>query len=120
VADIAVKSFDSPDETRPFEDKGEMRIVNVGDETVGRGTFEPGWRWDENVKPIAGTDSCQTYHLGYVLSGRMRVFMDDGSEQEIAPGSVFVIPPGHNAEVIGDEPCETLEFGQASQYAKRQ
>jgi hypothetical protein len=120
VADIAVKSFDSPDETRPFEDKGEMRIVNVGDETVGRGTFEPGWRWSENVKPIAGTDSCQTYHLGYVLSGRMRVFMDDGSEQEIASGSVFVIPPGHNAEVIGDEPCETLEFGQASQYAKHQ
>ena len=74
----------------------------------------------ENVKPIAGTDSCQTYHLGYVLSGRMRVFMDDGSEQEIASGSVFVIPPGHNAEVIGDEPCETLEFGQASRYAKRQ
>ena len=87
MADIAVKSFDSPDETRPFRDKGEMRIVNVGDETVGRGTFEPGWRWSDNVKPIAGTDSCQTYHLGYVLSGRMRVFMDEGNEQEIAPAA---------------------------------
>jgi hypothetical protein len=120
MAEMIVKSFDSPDETRPFEGKGELRVVKVGDETVGRGTFEPGWRWSENVKPIAGTDSCQTYHLGYVLSGRMKVFMEGGGESEVGPGSVFVIPPGHDAEVVGDEACETLEFGQASQYAKRQ
>jgi hypothetical protein len=119
MADIEVKNFDSPDEVRPFEGNGEMRIVKVGDETVGRGTFEPGWRWAQNVKPIAGTDSCQTYHLGYVLSGRMRVSMTDGNEQEVGAGDVIVIPPGHDAEVIGDEPCQTLEFGQASQYAKR-
>jgi quercetin dioxygenase-like cupin family protein len=119
MADIAVKNFDSPDEVRPFEGKGELRVVNVGDESVGRATFEPGWRWSENVKPIAGTDSCQTYHLGYVLSGRMRISMTDGNEQEVGPGDVIVVPPGHDAHVIGDEPCQTLEFGQASQYAKR-
>src|SRR2546423_12176703 len=96
-----------------------MRIVNLEGETVGRGTFEPGWRWTDHVKPIAGTDSCQTYHLGYVLSGRMKVWMDGGSESELGPGEVFVIPPGHNAEVLGDEPCQTLEFGQASGDAKR-
>ncbi len=120
MSGIEIKSFDSPDETRPFEGKGRVEIITLRGREIGKGIFEPGWRWSDNVKPIAGTDSCQTYHLGYVLSGRMRVFMDDGSEQEIAPGNVFVIPPGHNAEVIGDEPCETLEFGQASQYAKRQ
>ena len=86
VADTAVKSFDSPDERPPFEDKGEMRIVNVGDVTVGRGTFEPGWRWEQNVKPIAGTHPPD-------LSPRLRalgsdeVFMDDGNEQEIAPAA---------------------------------
>ena len=82
MADLAAKSFDSPDETRPFRGKGKADVVVVGGRTVGRGEFEPGWRWSENVKPIAGTDSCQTYHLGYVLSGRMKVFMDDGTEQE--------------------------------------
>ena len=111
MADMSVKNFDSPDETRPFEDKGEMRIVNVGDETVGRGTFEPGWRWEENVKPIAGTDSCQTYHLGYVLSGRMRLVLGDHD---------LVLRPGEAAEFdtrvphwfgsTGDHPAEILSL----------
>src|SRR3954451_11491237 len=114
MADIVVKSFDSPDETRPFEGNGEMRIVNLADETVGRGTFEPGWRWAENVKPIAGTDSCQTYHLGYVLSGRMRVFMDGGGEEEVGPGDGMAIPPGHDAEVLGDDACVPPECGDAA------
>ena len=119
MSSIEVKSFDSPDEVRPFEGKGEAKIVQLGGQAVGRGTFEPGWRWSENVKPIAGTDSCEVSHLGYVLSGRMRVRMDDGSDGEIGPGDVVAIPPGHDAEVIGDEPCEMIDFGEFGDYAKR-
>jgi Cupin domain len=119
MASIEVKSFDSPDETRPFEGKGQAEVLQLGGHTVGRATFEPGWKWSENVKPIAGTDSCQVSHLGYVVSGRMKVFMDDGSEQEIGPGDVFAIPPGHDAEVVGDEACVNLDFGEFGDYAKR-
>jgi hypothetical protein len=118
MADMEIKSFDSPDEVRPFEGKGEAQVLNIGGQVVGKATFEPGWRWSENVKPIAGTDSCQVSHLGYVLSGRMRVFMDDGSEGEVGPGEVMAIPPGHDAEVVGDEPCVALDFGEFGDYAK--
>lgn len=118
MAEIEVKNFDSPDETRPFEGKGEAKVVEVGGRTIGRGTFEPGWKWSENVKPIAKTDSCEVSHLGYVLSGRMKVFMDDGSEAEIGAGDVVAIHPGHDAEVVGDEPCVMVDFGEIDQYAK--
>jgi uncharacterized cupin superfamily protein len=120
MASVEIKNFDSPDETRPFEGKGEAKVVQVAGTTIGRGTFEPGWRWSSNVKPIAGTDSCEVSHLGYVLSGRMRVEMDDGSDAEVGPGDVFAIPPGHDAEVVGDEPCEMVDFGEFGEYAKRQ
>lgn len=120
MAPIEIKSFDSPDETRPFQGKGRVEIVDLGGREIGKGTFEPGWRWSENVKPIAATDSCQFNHLGYVLSGRMRVYMDDGSEGEIGPGAVFSIPAGHDAEVIGDEPCVTIDVGEEdADYARR-
>jgi hypothetical protein len=119
MADVEVKSFDSPDEVRPFEGKGKADVVNVGGQAIGRGTFEPGWRWSENVKPIAQTDSCQVSHLGYCVSGRMKVFMDDGSEGEIGPGQVVAIPPGHDAEVVGEEPCVLVDFGEFGDYAKR-
>jgi uncharacterized cupin superfamily protein len=118
MADLEVKNFDSPDETRPFQGNGQVEIVMVEGRAIGRGTFEPGWRWSNNVKPIAGTDSCQTHHLGYVLSGRMRVFMDGGAEAEVGAGDVMAIPPGHDAEVLGDESCVTLEFGDAAHYAQ--
>lgn len=113
------KSFDSPDETRSFEGKGEAKMVELAGHTVGYGTFEPGWKWSENVKPIAGTDSCQVSHFGYVLSGGMRVHMDDGQEMEIKAGEVVAIPPGHDAEVVGSEPCVMVDFGQIDDYAKR-
>jgi ethanolamine utilization protein EutQ (cupin superfamily) len=119
MAGLEVKNFDSPDETRPFEGKGKADVVNVGGQVIGRGTFEPGWRWSTNVKPIAGTDSCQVSHLGYVMSGRMRVFMDDGTEGEAGSGDVVAIPPGHDAEVVGDEACVVLDFGEFGDYAKR-
>ena len=120
MADLAGKRFESPDEVREFTDgKGRVELVDLNGHAVGRGTFEPGWKWSENVKPIAGTDSCEVSHLGYVLSGRMRVQMDDGSEAEVGPGDVVAIPPGHDAEVVGDEACEMVDFGEFGDYAKR-
>jgi hypothetical protein len=119
MASIEVKRFDAPDETRQFEGRGKADVVNVGGRTIGRGVFEPGWRWSENVKPIAGTDQCEVSHLGYCVSGRMRVQMADGSEGELGPGDVVAIPPGHDAEVVGDEPCVFLDFGEFAEYAKR-
>ena len=117
---IEIKSFANPDESRAFEGNGRVEIVNLGGREIGKGTFEPGWRWSENVKPIAQTESCEFHHLGYVLSGRMRVYMDDGSEGEIGPGDVFAIPAGHDAEVIGDEPCTMIDIGEEdAEYAKR-
>jgi uncharacterized cupin superfamily protein len=119
MAAAEVKSFDSPDEVRPFEGKGQAKVVQLAGHPVGEGTFEPGWKWSENVKPIAGTDSCQVAHFGYVLSGSMRIYMDDGSKAEISAGDVAAIPPGHDAEVIGDEPCVMVDFGEIGDYAKR-
>lgn len=117
---IEIKNFDSPDETRPFEGQGQLEIISLGGREVGRGIFEPGWRWSENVKPIAQTESCEFPHFGYILSGRMRVRMDDGTEGEIGTGDVFTIAPGHDAEVVGDEPCVTLDVGEDdADYAKR-
>jgi EutQ-like cupin domain len=116
----AVKNFDSPDETRPFEGKGKADVVNVGDRVIGKAVFEPGWKWSNNVKPIAQTDSCQAHHLGYCLSGGMTVYMKDGTTMEISAGDVFDIPPGHDAEVTSDEPCVQLDFGGFGTYAKRE
>jgi hypothetical protein len=113
------KNFDTPDETRPFEGKGYAEMVIVAGKPVGRGTFEPGWRWSTNVKPIAKTDLCQVSHLGYIISGRMRIMMEDGSVEEFGPGDVFGAAPGHDAEVIGNEPCVNLDFGEIEAYAKR-
>ena len=108
---LNAKTFDNPDETRPFAANGKMEIVKVGGHTVGRGTYEPGWRWSEHVKPLAQTDSCEATHVGYILSGRMRVKMDDGTEAEGGSVSVAVIEPGHVAWVVGNEPCILVDFG---------
>ena len=119
MAGIEIRRFDAPEEIRPFEAHGHLELVSVGGREVGRGTFEPGWRWSRDVKPIAETDSCQFAHLGYVVSGRMRIRMDDGSEGEIGPGDVFSIAPGHDAEVVGSEPCVMIDVGDnEADYAK--
>ncbi|WP_285698590.1 cupin domain-containing protein [Actinomadura sp. NBRC 104412] len=93
--------------------------MTVGGQPVARGTFEPGWRWSRNVGPIAGTDRCEASHLGYCLSGRMRVTMSDGGGIDVGPGDAIAIPPGHDAEVVGDEPCVLIDFGEVSDYARR-
>ena len=112
-------NIDSPHERRPFKQHGHMDVVTLGDFTLGRGVFEPGWRWSNDVKPIAGTDSCRTRHTGICVSGQMTVRMDDGTEAECGPGEVVAIPPGHDAEVVGDEPCVFIDFGEFGEYAKR-
>jgi quercetin dioxygenase-like cupin family protein len=120
MAGIEVKSFNSPDETRPFADKGNAEIVNIGGGTVMRARFEPGWRWSEHIKPIAGTESCESPHFLYMLSGRMKVVMNDGTEGEAGAGDVARIEPGHDAWVVGDEPVEAIDFGPSPAYAKQQ
>ena len=119
MAGLIRKSLDSPEETRPFKDgKGRVELVNLDSGPVGRATFEPGWKWSEHVKPIAGTDSCMAPHTGYVISGRLHVKMDDGSEAEAGPGDAFVISPGHDAWVVGDQPCVALDWSGSADYAK--
>jgi hypothetical protein len=114
---LEAKSLDSPDEQRSFENGG-INIVNIAGAVVGRATFEPGWKWSNDVKPIAGTDSCQAPHTGYIISGRMHVKMDDGTESEAGPGDAFVISPGHDAWIVGDETCVALDWSGAADYAK--
>ena len=105
-------------ETRTFE-HGRVQVVKVGSSTIGRAQFEPGWRWSNDVKPIAGTDSCMIHHMGYAISGRIHVVMDDGSELEIGPGDANDIPPGHDAWVVGDEPYVAVDFAdEIDRYAK--
>src|SRR5688572_20873209 len=98
------KSLNSPDEVRTFE-KGKIEIGNIGDVSIGRSTFEPGWSWEAP-------------HTGYIVSGRIKVVMDDGTEGEAGPGDIAVIPPGHNAWVVGNEPCVMIDFTGAKDYAK--
>ena len=112
MATVEVKSFHSPDETRPFEGKGHLELVTVAGKEFGRAVFEPGWRWSNNVKPIAGTESCEFPHLMFVISGRMRISMDEGDQFEIGAGDVASIPPGHDAEVIGDEACVVVDVAE--------
>jgi hypothetical protein len=117
-AKMQMKSLDSsPDETRTFE-KGKIDVANLGDVTIGKAIFEPGWSCEKCVKPIAKTTSCQAPHTMYIISGKMRVVMDDGTEGEIGPGDTAVVPPGHNAWVVGNEPCVGIDFTGAKEYAK--
>ena len=112
-----LKSLGQADEVRTF-DKGRLELFHIAGKTVGRATFEPGWKWSESVKPIAKTDSCQAPHTTYHVSGRLRVRMDDGTETEFGPGDVGVVPPGHDAWVVGNEPVVMLDITGMTQYAK--
>ena len=115
---IEKKSLNIPEETRTF-DKGKLEIVKLDKGVIGRATFEPGWKWSECVKPIAKTESCQTAHFGYVVSGRMKVVMDGGDEVEYGPGDAMSIAPGHDAWIVGSEPCVCIDVTGAEHYAER-
>ena len=116
-ATVAAKNLTTPDETRRFG-HGEMAVVNVGGITVGRSVFDPGWRWSTDVRPIAGTNSCQIAHAGYIIAGRLSVRMDDGTEVVFGPGDAFVVAPGHDAWVVGDQPCVALDWAGSAEYAQ--
>ena len=114
----ASKRFDHPDERRNFRGHGFLDVLTFEDgTTVGRGVFEPGWRWSNDVKPIAETDSCEASHTGYCLQGAMTIRMDDGEELHIQAGDTFRIPPGHDAWVEGNEPCVMLDVSGFGEYA---
>ena len=111
------KSLARPDETREFP-KGRVELVAVGGVTFGRAMLQPGWRWAESVKPIVKTKSCQAPHLAYHISGRLRVVMDDGTEEEFVAGDVSLVPPGHDAWVVGSEPVVMVDISGMTDYAR--
>lgn len=113
------QNFDNPDETRPFE-KGRAELIEVNGLTVMRATFEPGWSWSKCVKPVAGTESCEVSHKWYVVSGQMQMRMNDGTEILWRAGDVGVVPGGHDAWVVGDEPFVFIDFEGGSTFAKPQ
>lgn len=114
---LETRNLDAADETRTFGN-GHLDLVNLPNGAVGRAVFEPGWKWSNDVKPIAGTDSCESAHSGYVVSGRLHIVMDDGTEGDIGPGDAVVISPGHDAWVVGDEPCVMIDWAGYDNYAK--
>jgi hypothetical protein len=119
VPGVETRSFDSPDETRT-PDKTKVDVVQLGDTSAARLTLEPGWTWADCIKPVAGTESCQHRHVGVAMSGSMHIAHDDGTETEIGAGQAYLIEPGHNAWVVGEEPFVGLEFESrsAEEYAK--
>jgi hypothetical protein len=118
MLEVVMKRFENPDETRRFE-KGRFEIINIGGMTIGRASYEPGWKWSEHVGPIAGTPFCAVEHVGMVISGRAMAAMSDGTQVELTPGIVFYIPPvPHDSWVIGDEPYVSLHFLGADHYTK--
>ena len=103
MAKMEVKNFNSPDETRNF-DKGKLDLVKIGDSSVGRAVFQPGWRWSTSLKPVVKTKSCEAPHFQYHVSGVLHAMMDDGTERDLKAGDVALIPTGHDAWVVGNEP----------------
>ena len=116
MLEVVLKRFETPDEIRVFE-KGKLEIVRIGGMTVGRASYEPGWRWSEHVSPISGTPLCEVEHVGMVLSGRAMSALKDGAEVELTAGSLFHVPRvAHDSWVIGDEPYVSLHFLGTDQY----
>lgn len=116
---LEIKTLDKPDERRDFPGC-HLESLHLTGYDLAVGTFEPGWRWRESIRPLAGTESCQVRHTGIVMKGRMRVRLDDGAEGEVGPGDVYVVPPGHDAWVVGDEQCVVYDTGgeMAEAYAR--
>ncbi|MGF7237750.1 MAG: nuclear transport factor 2 family protein, partial [Frankia sp.] len=119
MAEVMVKNLERDGEVRPFAEHGHATLGSAGGLSLMRGVFEPGWRWSNDVRPIAGTESCQIRHLGYMQSGQMRVKLDDGTELDIGPGDLFDLPAGHDAWVVGDTPCEMVDYSaDVTRYAQ--
>jgi quercetin dioxygenase-like cupin family protein len=117
VRTLEARSHDAPDETRR-PDKAIVQVNNLGEVSIGRFTFEPGWTWASSIKPGAGTEHCEKTHIGYCVSGQLETWMTDGSRVTIKAGDSYTIPPGHDARVVGDEPFVGVEFASAATYAR--
>lgn len=115
MASAEQKSFDNPDDVRTFE-KARVELVDIGGGQVGRLTVEPGWKWTTHMKEVAGTDLCEAPHFQYVVQGTIHVVMADGTELDLGPGEVAVLPPGHDAWVTGDEPVVAIDWAGASRW----
>ena len=111
------KDFRKPDEVREFP-KGRLELIKIGGATVGRAVFEPGWKWSTSVQPLVKTKSCEAPHFQYHVSGVLRIKMDDGAEFDCRPGDVSLLPSGHDAWVIGNEPVVVVDFQGMIDYAK--
>lgn len=116
--DVILKRFDRPDEVRTFP-KGRFELVTLGGMTIGRATYEPGWRWSVDVGAALGQSSCQVEHVGMVVSGCATAAMDNGDIIEMKAGDIFYVPPGHDSWVVGDEPYVSLHFLGADRYADK-
>jgi hypothetical protein len=114
--DVILKRFEHPDEVRTFP-KGKFELVTLGGMTIGRATYEPGWKWSVDVGAGLGQPSCHVEHVGMVVRGRATAAMDNGDVIEMRPGDIFYIPPGHDSWVVGDEPYVSLHFMGAGDYA---
>jgi hypothetical protein len=119
MARMQKKDLAKPDESRDFPG-GRLELVTLGGVTFGRGKFQPGWKWSTSVKPLVKTTSCEAPHLQYHVSGRLAVRMDDGSEAVFGPGEVSLLPPGHDAWVVGNEEVVVIDISGMVDYAKPQ
>jgi quercetin dioxygenase-like cupin family protein len=116
--DLVLRRFEEPDEVRQME-KGRFELVHLGGLTIGRATYEPGWKWSEHVGPALGQRRCSVEHVGLVLSGTATAAFEDGTVKELTPGTLFYIPPTpHDSWVVGEEPYVSLHFLGADHYAK--
>jgi hypothetical protein len=115
---LEINDFSTPDDVRHPDPHATIEVVKIAGGEIGRYTFQPGWRWSEHIKPVVGGDSCQTNHIGYLVSGRMGISTDDGATGEVTPGCVYRIAPGHDGWVVGEEPVVVVEFQGAATYAK--
>lgn len=113
-----VRNFNKPDEVREFPN-GKLELITVGGVAVGRATFKPGWRWSTSVQPLVQTRSCEAPHFQYHIAGTIHIVMDDGTEFDCGPGDVSLLPMGHDAWVVGDEPVVVVDFQGMVDYAKR-
>ena len=111
------KSFGEPDEVREFP-KGRLELIRIGGATIGRAVFEPGWRWAHSLQSIVKTRSCEAPHFQYHVAGVLRIRMDDGAEFDCKPGDVSLLPAGHDAWVVGDEPAVVVDFQGMVDYAR--
>ena len=118
MAMTELRNFTAPDEVRSFE-KGRLELLRFGDNVIGKIILQPGWRWSEHVKPVAGTEWCEAPHFQYVISGRLHMVTSDKHEYDLGPGDVIRIGGGHDAWVVGTEPCVAVDWAGMAEYAKK-